>query len=82
MTTKLTLTIEESVIKMAKSYSRKKGRSLSELIENYLIALTSKEKSDVELSPRVKRMKGAIKLPKDFDYKKVLEEELTKKYAR
>lgn len=82
MTTKLTLTIEESVIKMAKSYSQKKGRSLSELIENYLIALTSKEKNDVELSPRVKRMKGAIKLPKDFDYKKVLEEELTKKYSK
>jgi hypothetical protein len=82
MTTKLTLTIEESVIKMAKVYSQKKGRSLSELIENYLIALTSKEKNDVELSPRVKRMKGAIKLPKDFDYKKFMEEELTKKYRK
>lgn len=82
MTTKLTLTIEENVIKMAKLYSKKKGRSLSELIENYLKALVSKEKSQIEITPRVKKLSGSIKLPKNFDYKKELEKELTKKYSR
>ena len=36
MTTKLTLTIEEKVISSAKKYAQKKGKSLSNLVENYL----------------------------------------------
>ena len=82
MTTKLTLTIEQEVIKVAKSYAHKKGRSLSELIESYLKTLTSKTANDKDLSPRVKKLMGTIKLPKDFDYKKSLREELTKKYSK
>jgi hypothetical protein len=41
MTSKLTLTVEKSVIKRAKSYAKNTGRSLSELIENYLDSITS-----------------------------------------
>lgn len=82
MTTKLTLTIEQDVIKVAKTYAHKKGRSLSELIENYLKTLTSKTSDDKDLSPRVKKIMGKIKLPKDFDYKKTLADELTKKYSK
>lgn len=82
MTTKLTLTIEQDVIKVAKTYAHKKGRSLSELIESYLKTLTSKYSDDKDLSPRVKKLVGSIKLPKDFDYKKSLSEELTKKYSK
>ncbi len=81
MTTKLTLTIEQDVIKIAKNYAHSRGRSLSDLIENYLKFLTSKMNNDNDLSPKVKKLMGAIKLPKDFDYKKTLREELTKKYA-
>ncbi len=81
MTTKLTLTINDSVIKSAKVYAQKKGRSLSDLIENYLKALSKTEvEEDIKLSARVKRLRGSVKVPKDFDYKKTLEEELRKKY--
>jgi hypothetical protein len=82
MTTKLTLTIEQEVIKVAKTYAHNKGRSLSELIESYLKTLTAKTANDKDLSPRVKKLMGTIKLPKDFDYKKSLAEELTKKYSK
>lgn len=82
MTTKLTLTIEEDVIKIAKTYAHKKGKSLSELIESYLKTLTAKTTKDDELSPKVKKMVGTIKLPKDFDYKKSLADELAKKYSK
>jgi len=82
MTTKLTLTIEQEVIKTAKSYAQEKGRSLSELIENYLIALSSGDKNLEELSPRVKRLMGSIKLDDDFNYKKSLEEQLAKRYNK
>ena len=81
MNTKLTLTIEQSVIEKAKKYAKNKERSLSDLIENYLKALTTEEisKQD-ELSPTVKSLKGSFKMPKDFDYKKELSERLTEKY--
>lgn len=82
MTTKLTLTIEQDVIKVAKTYAQRKGRSLSDLIESYLKTLTTKSSDDNDLSPRVKKLRGAIKLPKDFDYKNTLTDELTKKYSK
>ena len=81
MSTKLTLTIEKSVIEKAKKYARNRERSLSDLIENYLKALTKEEpKNQEELSPMVKSLKGSFKMPKDFDYKKELTERLSEKY--
>ncbi len=41
MNTKLTLTIEQSVIETAKKYAREQGRSLSDIVENYFKALAS-----------------------------------------
>jgi hypothetical protein len=81
MTTKLTLTIEQRVIKSAKRYAQKKGRSLSDLVENYLRTLSAGEEQKEEISPRVKRLVGTIELPENFDYKKSLNEAITKKHG-
>jgi hypothetical protein len=67
MTTKLTLTIEKNTIEKAKLYAKKTGRSLSELIENYLEALTAVNEDKTELSPKLKKLIGVVKLPHDFD---------------
>ena len=72
MTTKLTLTVEESTIKKAKSYAKHTGRSLSELIENYLETLTETHLEKDKLSPKLKKIAGVVKLPDDFDEKKEL----------
>lgn len=80
MTTKLTLTIDDSVIAMAKSYAKQTGKSLSDIVENYLMSLTSKEKKEEEISPRIMNLVGAVKLPKDFDYKKELGKAIAKKH--
>ncbi|RRQ46125.1 DUF6364 family protein [Chryseobacterium sp. SC28] len=82
MNTKLTLTIEQSVIEKAKKYAKKRERSLSDLIENYLKTLTNDEesKTENELSPTIKSLKGSFKAPKDFDYKKELTDRLSEKY--
>lgn len=66
MTSKLTLTVEKSIIERAKSYAKNTGRSLSELIENYLDNIT-KDSNETELSPKLKRIVGAVHLPKDFN---------------
>jgi len=83
MNIKLTLTIEETVINEAKKYAKSKGDSLSGLVENYLKAVTKKSaiNKNVELSPLVKSLKGSFKAPANFDYKKELKEELSKKYG-
>ena len=67
MTTKLTLTVEQSVIAKAKAYAKKTNRSLSELVENYLDTLTQENADKKQLSPRLKTIVGRVKLPDDFD---------------
>mgnify|MGYP003399466685 CR=1 FL=1 len=71
MTTKLTLTIEKSIIESAKSYAKGSGRSLSKLIENYLETITQ-ESGEEGLSPKLNKIVGSVKLPKNFDQEKEL----------
>ena len=81
MDTKLTLSIDKEVAHRAKIYARTKGRSLSDLVENYLKLLTKNTAvEDTKYTPRVKSLLGSVKLPADFDYKKELADALTKKY--
>ena len=79
MTTKLTLTVEKDVIERAKSYAKNSGRSLSELIEQYLETITQ-ENNTQPISPRLKKLIGAVKLPNDFDEKKELPNYFEKKH--
>lgn len=79
MTTKLTLTIEETIIKKAKHYARSTGRSLSELVEAYLENIVEKEPTQ-NLSGRLNKITGAVKLPANFDEKKELRSLLEQKH--
>jgi hypothetical protein len=82
MTTKLTLTIEAEIIEVAKKYASMNGRSLSDIVENYLKGLpVKKDVKQVNYSPKVKKLKGIIPLPEDFDYKTLIGNEITKKYT-
>ena len=81
MNTKLTLTIEQTIIEKAKKYANGKGRSLSDIVENYLKAITKEDsKESIELTPIVRSLKGTFKAPKNIDYKKELSKRLTEKY--
>ena len=82
MTTKLTLTIEEKVISSAKKYAQKNGKSLSNLVENYLKSISSKEADLTPISPKISKLMGVIKLPKDFNYKRELGNALSEKYKK
>jgi hypothetical protein len=81
MTTKLTLTVEKTIIERAKSYAKQTGRSLSELIENYLEAITE-ENNNSDLSPKLKKLVGAVQLPTDFDYDEELRSAIEKKHLK
>ena len=68
MNTKLTLTIEQSIIVKAKEYAKGKGRSLSDIVENYFKVIIKEEgivKS--ESTPIADSLRGAFKAPKDFE---------------
>jgi len=80
MNTKLTLTIEQSIIKKAKLYAKEKGQSLSDIIENYLKAITNEKRIDEDISPLVHSLRGSFKAPESFDYKKELSKGLSEKY--
>jgi BioD-like phosphotransacetylase family protein len=82
--TKLTLTVSEEVIEKAKRYAQRKGRSLSDIVENYLrlLVATSKEDKTKGLTPLSKSLKSSFKAPKGFSYKEELSESLTKKYRK
>ena len=81
MNTKLTLTIVESVIMRAKTYAKSKGRSLSDIIENYLKLITQDNRDlEFDTTPIVKSLKGSFNAPADLDYKEQLSKGLSDKY--
>jgi hypothetical protein len=80
---KLTLTIEESIIRQAKTYARKKKKSVSKIVEEYLRNLSSGRFNFIvgaELqSPITDSLTGMFS-DTGKDYKKLLEEALQDKY--
>ena len=81
MNTKLTLTIEQSLIEKAKQYAKGKGRSLSDIVENYLKVIIKDENTKViDSTPIASSLRGSFKAPKGFDYKKELSKGLSEKY--
>jgi len=81
MDAKLTLSINKEVARKAKVYAKTKGRSLSDIVENYLkLLIRNAPIEETEYSPRVKSLLGSVNLPADFDYKKELGDALAKKY--
>lgn len=82
MNTKLTLTIEKTVIEKAKSYAKKSGRSLSDLIESYLQRLISESEEIEETIPEeFKDLFGSVNLPTDSDDKAAIRTIMRGKHA-
>lgn len=72
---------KSSVIEQAKQYAKLKGRSLSDIVENYLLVITRDElKSEINIAPITKSLKGSFKASLDFYYKKELEKDLSERH--
>ena len=75
MQTKLTLRLDDQLVRDAERYARAAGKSLSQMVAEYFSALTSREAARGELTPTVSRLKGALagtKVDRD-DYRAYLE---------
>lgn len=87
MNTKLTLTIQHTLIEKAKVYAKGQGRSLSDIVENYFKVIVKEEEEEEEvfskaLTPIANSLRGSFKAPADFDYKQELTKALAKKYIK
>ncbi len=81
MNRKLTLSVDDSIIKKAKAYAEDHNESLSQLVENYFRLLTAIRKNKENgISPLVKELMGTIDVPESFDYKKEKLEYLESRY--
>lgn len=77
MQTKLTLRIDDELINRAKSYAKKSGKSVSQIVAGYFSLLNDdSEKGTPELTPLVRSLKGSLKGANvgKKDYRKYLEE--------
>lgn len=86
MTTKLTLTMDKKVINRAKKFAAANDTSLSHMVERYFQITTSDKKPgklDIDKldAPLTRSLVGSVKVPADFDPKKVKHEYLMKKYG-
>jgi BioD-like phosphotransacetylase family protein len=79
---KLNLLIEQDVVEKMKEYVAQHRTSISRVVENIFLAITSNEKSDkMEISPFVKSLSiDNVKLPDDFDYKREMSKAMEEKY--
>ena len=82
METKLTLSLDNEVIKKAKLYAKNKHTSLSDMVENYFYFLTAeeydKETSIISETPITNQLLGSVRI--DIDPEKLKEDYLLGKY--
>ena len=73
---KLTLYLDEEVIRHAKEHARRSGTSVSGMVEKYLSEKTGiadrEEISDDSIPAEFAEFYGVVRVPDDFDEKKTL----------
>ena len=77
MNTKLTLRMDDNLIKSAKEYSAKTGKSVSRIVADlFEIIKNEKLKKEYPFTPTVRSLKGSLKGKQvaEEDYKEYLEE--------
>ena len=77
MNTKLTLNIEDSVIRKAKAFARSRNRSLSKLVEQYLGFVTD----STAISPAISdRIRASLQIDPELNYDDLKQQYLQEKY--
>lgn len=82
MAKKLTLNVDENIIKKAKVYASETGRSLSGLVESYLKNLVEEHHPENSQKEKITKLAGKIQIPGDFDEEKILREYFEEKHLK
>lgn len=70
---KLTLSVDEEVVERAKRYARRRGTSVSRLVEGYLKCITRPEE-EPERAPVLRSIRGLLRKGTLEDYRRHLAE--------
>lgn len=60
MQTKLTLRLDDELIRAAKQHARQAGCSVSQMVSDYFAAIASAESRPATLAPKVSQLIGAL----------------------
>ena len=74
MLSKLTLSLDPTVIAQAKKYAHDSHTSLSRLVENYLRQLVAQSESHIQAGPVLSQISGILKQAEIEDYQNYLAE--------
>ncbi|TPG67520.1 DUF6364 family protein [Hymenobacter nivis] len=81
----LTITLDDKLLHAAQEYARQRGQELDALVAHLLQTtvqpLANPPAPARPLSPRIQRLFGAVQVPADFDYEKVVNEAIQERYG-
>jgi hypothetical protein len=69
---KLTLSVDNGVVSRAKQYAKRRGVSVSEMVEAYLSAVAEPPSSSTSAAPILRSVRGALKSADVGEYRKHL----------
>ena len=81
MTTNLSLDIDQKVVEKAEIYAKYYKKTISQLVEDYLIIVTSEnEGENIQLGPITSQLAGIIELDSSKNYKELLTDALMEEH--
>ena len=78
--TKLTLSVDEEVVKQAKRLAKESGRSVSAMFSHFVRSAANREKTPLRGGRIARQASGLIRLPKGKSERDILTEALMEKY--
>jgi hypothetical protein len=79
----LTVNLDNEVLELAEQAARARHTTLTNVVKHQLNVMAQNWKdSHAGKTPITDHLRGAVKLPQDFDEQQVLAEELQKKHGR
>lgn len=81
MPAKLTLSIKKETVERAKRISRKRGKSISKMFEEYFNSLPEKDEAEETAVDKIKKIMNGKIAGQNIDWKKDKEEHLSQRYS-
>jgi hypothetical protein len=69
---KLTLSVDGRIVSRAKTYAKRRGVSVSKLVEDYLAAVAKPDSQSIKETPVLNSLRGCLKKGRIEEYRKHL----------
>jgi hypothetical protein len=79
--TKLTLSMDETVVAKAKRHARRRGTSVSAMITDFIISLPDGRRKRIPIGPLTRKALGIARFASDKDDKELLEEAIWERHG-